>query len=98
VGAQLIGEMVPRTTGVAIIVTGILRATLALPLLRLSGLHCVRAAGLEAGVTGHGIGGPRSCGGRESQRIRRPGHGPMWGDHRDACANGHRPVTALIMN
>jgi predicted murein hydrolase (TIGR00659 family) len=46
---------VPELTAVLVIVTGILGAMLALPLLRLTGLHCMRAAGLAAGVAGHGI-------------------------------------------
>jgi predicted murein hydrolase (TIGR00659 family) len=49
----------PELTAVLVIITGILGAILALPLLRLSGLHCMRAAGLAAGVAGHGIGTAR---------------------------------------
>jgi predicted murein hydrolase (TIGR00659 family) len=49
----------PELTAVLVIITGILGAILALPLLRLTGLHCMRAAGLAAGVAGHGIGTAR---------------------------------------
>jgi predicted murein hydrolase (TIGR00659 family) len=45
----------PELTAVLVIVTGILGAILALPVARLTGLHCMRATGLAAGVAGHGI-------------------------------------------
>ena len=49
----------PELTAVLVIITGILGAILSLPLLRLTGLHCMRATGLAAGVAGHGIGTAR---------------------------------------
>jgi predicted murein hydrolase (TIGR00659 family) len=49
----------PDLTAILVIVTGILGAILSLPLLRLTGLHCMRASGLAAGVAGHAIGTAR---------------------------------------
>jgi predicted murein hydrolase (TIGR00659 family) len=45
----------PELTAVLVIITGILGAIVALPVVRLTGLHCIRAAGLAAGVSGHAI-------------------------------------------
>ncbi len=45
----------PELTAVLVIITGILGAILALPVARLTGLRCLRAAGLAAGVSGHAI-------------------------------------------